>query len=137
MAFLDNVKETVTDLAQSGVAKSRQIAEIVKLKTCNLGEEDTIKKAYLEIGRLYYAEHGGAPEGAYVSACEKITGAKANIEANNARIAELKTSGNIQEAEVVQAEEAQAAASEEPQAEEESCQEEPKADEEPEEPKAE
>lgn len=57
----DDLREKVTDLAQSGVAKSKQLAEIAKLKTSNMGEEDTIKKAYLELGRLYYAER--APPG--------------------------------------------------------------------------
>ena len=51
MAFsFDDLREKVTDLAQSGVAKSKQLAEIAKLKTSNMGEEDTIKKAYLELG---------------------------------------------------------------------------------------
>ena len=87
---LNDLKDRMTDLAQSGVAKSKQLAEIAKLKTNNMSEEDAIKKAYLEIGKLYYAERGMAPEGAYVALCEKITTAKTNIEANNARIAEMK-----------------------------------------------
>ena len=91
MAFFDSLKETVTDLAQAGVAKSKQVAEIAKLKAANMSEEDAIKKAYIELGKLYYAERGAAPEAAYISGCEKITAAKANIEANNAKIAELKT----------------------------------------------
>ena len=77
MAFsFDDLREKVTDLAQSGVAKSKQLAEIAKLKTSNMGE-DTIKKAYLELGRLYYAERGAAPEGAYAAACGRISQAKA------------------------------------------------------------
>lgn len=90
MGFFDNLKEKATDLAQAGVAQSKRLAEIAKLKTANLGEEDNIKKAYIEIGKLYYAEKGHAPEGAYAAACEKITAAKAAIETNNDRIAELK-----------------------------------------------
>lgn len=39
MAFsFDDLREKVTDLAQSGVAKSKQLAEIAKLKTSNMGE---------------------------------------------------------------------------------------------------
>ena len=64
-----------------------------------MGEEDTIKKAYIELGKLYYAEKGAAPDGAYAAACEKITAAKAAIEANNDRIAELKESGDEEEPE--------------------------------------
>jgi len=101
MGFFDNLKSKATDLAQAGVAQSKRLAEIAKLKTANLGEEDTIKKAYIEIGKLYYAEHSAAPEGAYAAACEKITAAKAAIEANNERIAELKEAGDEDETAVV------------------------------------
>ncbi len=90
MDFFDNLRDKVTDLAQSGVAKSRQLAEIAKLKTANLGEEDAIKKAYIEIGKLYYAERGMAPDAAYAALCEKITAAKINIEENKNRVTELK-----------------------------------------------
>ena len=90
MGFFDNLKAKATDLAQAGVAQSKRVAEIAKLKAANLGEEDNIKKAYVEIGKLYYAERGLSPEGAYAAACEKVTAAKAAIEANNDRIAELK-----------------------------------------------
>lgn len=90
MGFFDTLKDRATDLAQAGVAQSKRLAEIAKLKTANMAEEDTIKKAYIELGKLYYAEKGAAPEGAYAAACEKITAAKAVIETNNDRIAELK-----------------------------------------------
>lgn len=73
MGFLDNLTEIATDLAQSGaaaskhlaetsIATSKRLAEIAKLKTSNLAEEGSIKKAYAELGRLYYAEHGNTPE---------------------------------------------------------------------------
>ena len=94
MGFFDNFKEKATDLAQAGVAQSKRLAEIAKLKTSNMAEEDSIKKAYVEIGKLYYAEKGMAPDGAYAAACEKITAARAAIEANNDRIAELKAAGD-------------------------------------------
>ena len=100
MGFFDNFKEKATDLAQAGVAQSKRLAEIAKLKTANMGEEDTSKKAYIELGKLYYAEKGAAPEAAYAASCEKITAAKAAIEANNDRIAELKSSAD-DEVEVV------------------------------------
>ena len=100
MGFFDNFKEKATDLAQAGVAQSKRLAEIAKLKTANMGEEDTIKKAYIELGKLYYAEKGAAPEAAFAASCEKITAAKAAIEANNDRIAELKSSAD-DEVEVV------------------------------------
>ena len=54
------------------MAKSKQLAEITKLSLNNASEEDAIKKAYVEIGKLYYAERGMAPEAAYV-ACVSVS----------------------------------------------------------------
>ena len=100
MAFFDELKERAVDLGRAGVAKSKQLAEICKLNLSSAGEEDAIKKAYIEIGKLYYAERGMAPETAYVALCEKITASKITIEENKARIAEIKAEGNVSDAEV-------------------------------------
>ena len=101
----DSLKDRATDRAQAGVAQSRRLAEIAKLNMANMSEEDAIKKAYLEIGKLYYAEQGAAPDGAYAAACERITASKAAIETNNERIAELKQSGDPEETETAGTEE--------------------------------
>ena len=97
MGFFDSLKanatvlkDKATDLAQTGAAESKRLAEIAKLKSANLGEENTIKKAYVEIGKLYYEKMAAEPGEDFAAACEKITAAKAAIEANNDRIAELK-----------------------------------------------
>ena len=100
MAFLDELRDRAMDLGRAGVAKSKQLAEITRLSLSTAGEEDTIKKAYTEIGKLYYAERGMAPEAAYVALCEKITAARVNIEENKARIAELKAEGNVSDADI-------------------------------------
>lgn len=117
MAFFDfdSIKDKAMDLAQTGVNKSKQIGEIAKLNLANVGEEDAIKKAYIEIGKLYYAERGMAPEAAYAALCEKITAAKVNIEENKNRIEELKSEGVV-DADVVLTEDApsEKPASEEP-----------------------
>lgn len=100
MAFFDELKDKAMDLGRAGVAKSRQLAEIAKLNLANSAEEDAIKKAYIEIGKLYYAERGMAPEAAYVALCEKITASKVTIEENKNRIAELKAEGSLEDTEV-------------------------------------
>lgn len=97
MDFLEELKDTAIDLAQSGVNKSRQLAEIARLNLANTAEESAIRKAYQEIGRLYYAERGMAPEAAYAALCEKITASKQKIEENKAKIAEMRAAGNINE----------------------------------------
>lgn len=100
MAFFDELRDRAVDLGRAGVAKSKQLAEIGKLNLNNAGEEDAIRRAYTEIGKLYYAERGMAPEAAYVALCEKITAGKINIEENKARIAELKAEGNVSDADI-------------------------------------
>lgn len=112
----ENLKDKATDLAQAGVAQSKRLAEIAKLKTANMAEEDAIKKAYVELGKLYYAEKGTTPDGAFASACERITASKALIETNNERIAELKQPGDPEVED--EAAEPEAAPEAEPEAEE-------------------
>jgi len=99
MAFFDAFKDKAMDLAQTGVAKSKQLAEMAKLKAANLSEEDEMKKAYIEIGKLYYAERGMAPEAAFAALCEKVTAAKVNIEENKAKIEALKQESGVAEEE--------------------------------------
>lgn len=103
MAFED-IMNRITDLAQSGAAKAREVAEIGKLKVNNAAEEDTIRKAYIEIGKLYYAERAMAPEAPYAALCEKITAAKEKIEYNNQKIADIKATNNIKDDEVADVE---------------------------------
>lgn len=78
------------DWAQLGMNKASQMAGVAKLKAANLGEEDTIRKAYTELGRRYYMVHGAAPEAEFVDVIQEIEEAKAKIQANNAKIAETK-----------------------------------------------
>ena len=101
MAFFDDFKDKAIDLAQTGVAKSKQLAEIAKLMLSNAGEEDSIKKAYLEMGKLYYAERGLAPDAAYAALCEKVTSAKKHIKDNKDQIEKLKSDGHLSDDDIV------------------------------------
>ena len=92
------------ELADTGAAKAKEITEIGKLKVNNSAEQEAIRKAYSELGKLYYAERGSAPEAAYASACQRITDAMARISYNNERIADIKAAGQFTDAEVEAAE---------------------------------
>lgn len=89
-----NLKGKITDIANSGVAQSKKIAEIAKLKTSNIAEDDIVRRTSTELGRLYYAQMATEAEGEFAALCEKITAAKATIEANNARLSEMKNSND-------------------------------------------
>lgn len=95
MAFFDELKARALDLGQVGAAKAKELTDTAKLNIANTSEEDTIRKAYIDLGKLYYAERGMAPEGAYTTLCEKITASKQKIEENKLKIAEVKAAGNI------------------------------------------
>ena len=90
MELIDELKVKTMDMAQVGVAKSKQLVDFAKLNIANATEQENMKKAYMEIGRLYYAERGMAPEGAYVALCEKVTKAKATIKHNKELMEDLK-----------------------------------------------
>ncbi len=105
MAFTVNMDElkkraaalgqTGLNMAQSGVDKSIQLASIAKLRAANLKEESNLRAAYVELGKMYFADHGAEPEDAYASVCALIGDIQAAIAANNAKIAELKVSPEV------------------------------------------
>ncbi len=110
----NSIMEKAKDLAQTGVAKAKEftdaamdkgkeLTEIGKLKVQNTSEQENIKKAYLELGKLYFAERGAAPEPAYAALCEKITASQAKIDYNNERIADIKAAGGLSDEEVEEA----------------------------------
>ena len=90
MAFFEEFKMRAAELAQAGVAKSKVLAEIAKLKAANLSEKEIIHKAYLEMGRMYYAENRSDPNAAYADHCARVTKARAAIRDNNDKITKLK-----------------------------------------------
>ena len=81
------------ELADAGAAKARELSEIGKLKVQNSTEQEAIRKAYSDLGKLYYAEHGSAPEAACAELCQRITDSLARISYNNERIADIKAAG--------------------------------------------
>lgn len=87
------------ELIDAGVAKTKEITEIGRLKVENASEQEVVKKAYLEIGKLYFAERGMAPEAPYTALCEKIAASKAKIEYNEERIADIRAASGVAETE--------------------------------------
>lgn len=88
------------ELADTGATKAKELSEIGKLKVNNSAEQEAIRKAYSELGKLYYAERGSAPEAPYADACQRITDSMARISYNNERIADIKAAGQITDEEV-------------------------------------
>jgi hypothetical protein len=89
--------QKVAEAAQNGLDRSKRLAEIAKLRAANHSEEAAMKRAYLEIGKLYYAERGDAPEGAYVALCSRISKSRDLIQHNLNQINELKSVDEVSE----------------------------------------
>lgn len=94
------LKNKAASLAQSSMAKAKELTEIGKLKMQNVSEQENIRRAYREIGKLYYEQHRQEPGEAFADLCKKIDGSNARIEYNNERIADLKAAGSLSDEDV-------------------------------------
>ena len=93
MNTLEMVADSTKELAGKAADKAKSAARIAKLTMEINSEKDTIKKAYLEIGKLYYEMNRDNPEGFFAQLCDEVTVANAEIAAKEAEIAELKENG--------------------------------------------
>lgn len=80
------------NLTLAGLGKARDLGESAKLNLDNVSEEENKKRAYLEIGRKFVAEHLTAPEG-YESFYRQLEEAEARISTNKARLDQLRDEG--------------------------------------------
>ena len=112
---LDSLYGIAGDAAQAAARKTKQLAEIAKANLSIYAEEDKIKKAQVELGKLYYRDYvlgEEQDEAEYLPWCQKIDESKQTIADMRDYIDELK-SGRVEITEddvVVVAEEAPAEA---------------------------
>ena len=96
MAFFDNLsslKEKAAEAAQAAAKKTKKMAEIAKANVSIYAEEDKIKKAEAELGKLYYRDYAVGEEmdsAEYLPWCQKIDEAKQTIADLRDYIEELK-----------------------------------------------
>lgn len=96
MAFFDNIsslRDKASEAAQAAAKKTKKLAEIAKANVSIYGEEDKIKKAEAELGKLYYRDYAVGEEmdtAEYLPWCQKIDEAKQTIADLRDYIEELK-----------------------------------------------
>ena len=96
MAFfdsIDSIREKATEAAQAAARKTKKLAEIAKANVSIYSEEDKIKKAEAELGKLYYRDYVVGEEmdtAEYLPWCQKIDEAKQTIADLRDYIEELK-----------------------------------------------
>ena len=80
---MDALKKLASDMAQTASAAAKKAALVTKTNLEILSQTDKRKKAYLELGKLYYRDYitGEEPDDAeYLPLCDKITEATKAIE---------------------------------------------------------
>ena len=83
MDFMDQVKQTAANVAQTVALKSNELVEVSKIKYAVYDLNNDIKKLYTEIGKLVYEELRGSAaltEDMQIK-CEIIEAKKAKIDA--------------------------------------------------------
>lgn len=95
--FMDKAGEIATkaaekakDLASAAAVRTRRVSRVAKLNMDISGHRDTIKKAYRELGKLYYEAHGQSPEPEMAQLCREIDVAREAVEAMEAEIAAIR-----------------------------------------------
>ena len=97
MAFrdsLENFRDFAAEAAQNAAKTTRKLAEIAKANLSIYSEEDKIKKAYAELGKLYYRDYvvgEELDEAEYLPWCRKIDESKETIADLRDYIEVLKT----------------------------------------------
>lgn len=89
-------KETTMNLARVGAAKAREVGEAARIRLDNLGEEENLRKIYLEIGRLYVSLHQDSPEEPYAELFQRLEESREKIRENERRLENLRNQGQDQ-----------------------------------------
>lgn len=96
MGFMDSIDilcEKAGEAAQAAARKSKKLAEIAKANISIYSEEDKIKKAENELGKLYYRDYAVGEEmdvAEYLPWCQRIDESKQTIADLRDYIEELK-----------------------------------------------
>lgn len=101
--YFNSAKEMAVGGAKIAVQKSKEMASITKANIAIRGEEEKIRKAQLELGKLFYKDYivGEEPDMAeYLPWCEKISDSKISIEDLRIVIEDLKAAGKADDEEV-------------------------------------
>ena len=105
MSFSENfeaAKNLAMEAAQTAAAKAKELAAVAKANISIYAEEDKVKKAEIELGKLYYRDYAVGEEldsAEYLPWCQKIDESKKAIAELKDFIASLREDGEPAEAE--------------------------------------
>lgn len=87
----EKAADVAKDIGGKTADKAKQIARIAKLNVEIGTEKDTLRKAYTEIGKLYYETHKHDSGEDFVQLCDEISLSLKTIEEKEAEIESLKS----------------------------------------------
>lgn len=88
--FFARMGETISARGKEVTDKAKELAEIANLRSQINTCEEVVKKNYMEIGRLYYEQHGSEPEELYEEQCRAVQNAQIGIDDLEEKIKEIK-----------------------------------------------
>ena len=101
MSFFDkfksragNVADAASDVAKNAAKQTKNLASVGRLKLAITSEEDKMKKAYTELGRLFYRDFESETQAdmeEYQPWIDKVTDAKNQIARLNDEIVKIRT----------------------------------------------
>ncbi len=103
----ETVKNFARETAMSAAEKAKNLASIAKANVSIYAEEDKIRKAELELGKLYYRDYAVGEEmdmAEYLPWCQKIDESQQLIAQLKDTIDDLRAAGAPRDAEVVEQE---------------------------------
>lgn len=83
-------REAVRDIYEQGASKARSYGRIAKLTLEVNTENESLKRVYAEIGKLYFEQARGTAEGYFAPLFDKAEDINASIAAKTAEIDALK-----------------------------------------------
>ncbi len=98
--YFKTLKGMTVEGAQIVATKTKNVASIAKANLAIRNEEDKVRKAQMELGKLFYRSYivGEEPDmGEFVPWCEKISACKIAIDDLKDAIEELKSKGETDE----------------------------------------
>lgn len=90
---LENIINALSDVAQLAASKAKSLTAIAKSNINLLSEQEKLKKAYAELGKLYYRDYatGEEPDDSeYLPICERISELVKNIQGLRENIDQAK-----------------------------------------------
>ena len=97
MAFIDDLKQGLSDVTKTVYEKSEQFVGIQKLRMKKNSLNSELKATYIEIGKMVYEEKKAGAEfsGPVVQLCQKVDLGLEAIQEVEAQIEEVKTKNEV------------------------------------------